>query len=74
MLFSEKKSKNFMFLTKCCVAPRGEGVCGNLNFSQKVAITPRKGGLRPPCQKFNSGEPHIEKKSLFEFFLRFQPS
>ena len=39
--FPEKKSEIFRFLTKCRVAPRGEGVCGNLKVAQKVAITPR---------------------------------
>ena len=61
-IFRKKNLKIFGF-SQNVPLHRGRGGCGNLNFSQKVAITPRVWGLRLPCQKFDSGEPHIEKIS-----------
>ena len=64
-IFPEKNSRNFRFLTICCIALRVEGVYRNLNFSQKVAIAQGVGGgLRPPCRKFDLGDPHIKKSLL----------
>ena len=39
--FQKKKSENFQFPAKCFVGTEREEVCGNLNFSQKFAISPK---------------------------------
>ena len=65
-LFPEKKSENFMFLTKCCVAPRG--VCKNLKLGQKVSIIVNgdcMGVFEPQVKNLTQVSPGFEKISLF---------